>query len=261
MKQIIASFYRNRRLILEMAKRDLKMINKGAFLGYIWLILGPLIQTGAYVIIVSFIFGTSLGGNSGPMDYALYVLGGMIPWQIITKSLAEAPSQIRERMELVKQVIYPIETLPMTSMIVGSFGAAVSFLIFMGVSLFSGTLTWGILLLPVPVVFLVFFLMGVSWIFSIVGIFFKDLREMVMIVLGLMVYLSPVVASPEMVGERIWQLILLNPLSHIVICFRSVYYLEFAIVSWAVFSFMSLATFMLGAWVINRTKLLINQYI
>ncbi len=146
------------------------------------------------MVIVSFVFGSRLGMKSGPMDYALYVLGGMVPWQIITKSMAEAPSQIRERMELVKQVIYPIETLPMTSLIVGSFGAAVSFLIFLLLSLFSGTLTWGILLLPVPVFFLILFLLGVSWIFSIVGIFFKDLREMVTILLGLMVYLSPVVA-------------------------------------------------------------------
>ncbi len=262
MKKIILSFFNHRQLILEMAKRDLMMLNKGAFLGYIWLIIGPLVQTGVYVVIVSFVFGNRLGKeSSGPMDYALYVLGGMVPWQIITKSLGEAPSQIRTRMELVKQVIYPIETLPMTSLLVSSFGAVVSYLIFLVLSLFSGSLSWGIFLLPVPVFFLIIFLMGISWIFSIVGIFFKDLREVVTIILGLMVYLSPVVASPEMVGEKMWRLILLNPLSHIVICFRSVYHMEFPAISWAIFIAISLTSFMLGAWVINRTKLLINQYI
>ncbi len=65
MKSIILSFFQNRELIAEMAKRDLKMINKGAFLGYIWLILSPLIQTAAYVIIVSFVFRSSLGEGFG----------------------------------------------------------------------------------------------------------------------------------------------------------------------------------------------------
>lgn len=261
MKLIFTSFYRNRQLILEMAKRDLKMINKGAFLGYIWLILGPLIQVVAYVVIVSFIFNARLDESSGPMEYALYVLGGMIPWQIITKSLAEAPTQLYSRMELVKQVIYPIETLPMTSLLVGSFGALVSLLIFVILCISSGHMTWGLVLLPVPVFLLILFVIGISWIFSIVGIFIKDLREMVTVLLGLLVYLSPVVASPSIVGGRMWQLIQFNPLSHIVICFRDVYYLQFTLLSWALFALMAGASFLTGAWVINRAKLLINQYI
>ncbi len=261
MKSIILSFFQNRELILEMAKRDLQMINKGAFLGYIWLILSPLIQTAAYVIIVSYVFRSSLDGESGKMDYALYVLGGMIPWQIITKSLATAPTQIRERMELVKQVIYPIETLPITSLIVTSFGALVSLVIFLILGIICGKLTWGILLFPVPVILLILLILGISWIFSILGIFFKDLREMVSIMLGLLVYLSPVVSSPEMVGEKIWKLILFNPLSHIVICFRDIYYLEFHHLSWIIFIMMAMFSFIVGSWVINRTKILINQYI
>ena len=261
MKSIILSFFQNRELIVEMAKRDLKMINKGAFLGYIWLILSPLIQTAAYVIIVSFVFRSHLGEGSEKTDYALYVLGGMIPWQIITKSLATAPTQIRDRMELVKQVIYPIETLPLTGLVVTSFGALVSLVIFLFLNIVCGKLTWGILLFPVPTVLLILLILGISWIFSIVGIFFKDLREMVSIVLGLLVYLSPVVSSPEMVGGKMWKLILLNPLSHIVICFRDIYYLEFHQLSWIIFIMMASVSFIVGSWVINHTKILINQYI
>ncbi len=254
-------FLTNRELIWEMAIRDLKMINKGAFLGYIWIFLGPLIQTAAYVVIVSFVFRTRLGAESGPLDYSLYVLGGMVPWQIITKSLAEAPTQIRDRMELVKQVIYPIETLPLTSLIVSSFGSLMTMAIFLVLSLVNGTATLGFLLLPLPVFLLVAMVLGISWVFSVVGVFFKDLREMVVILIGLLVYLSPVIASPEIVGERMWRFILLNPLSHIIICFRDVYYLQFHPLSWAVFALMAAACFFLGNWVINRTKILINQYI
>ncbi len=261
LKQTLLSFITNRELIWEMAKRDLKMINKGAFLGYIWLILGPLVQTAAYVVIVSFVFRSRLGVDSGPLDYALYVLGGMVPWQIITRSLQEAPTQIRDRMELVKQVIYPIETLPLTSLIVSSFSALMTMVIFLVLNFFYGTATLGLLLIPIPAFLLIIMILGISWIFSVVGVFFKDLREMVAILIGLLVYLSPVVASPEMVGETVWRYIMFNPLSHIVICFRDIYYLQFHPWSWLIFILMAALSFILGGWVINRTKVLINQYI
>jgi len=251
----------HRELIWEMALRDLKGMHKGAFLGYFWLVISPLVQVLAYVLIVSFVFRSRLSQNAGPLDYALYVLSGMIPWQIISKSVQEAPSLIRERMELVKQVIYPIETLPLTSLLVSSFGSVVSLALFLILTLIGGSFRWTFFLLPIPLVLLVAFVLGISWIFSIAGVLIKDLREIVTVLLNLLIYVSPVVVSREMVGERIWRYILWNPLSHVIICFRDIFEARFHFESWVIYAFMSLAAFFIGDWVITRTKLLINEYI
>ncbi len=256
-----SSILKHRELIWEMALRDLKGVNQGAFIGYFWLLLGPLIQVAAYVFIVSFIFERSLSEDSGPLDYAVYVLSGMVPWQIITRSLQSAPSLIRERMELVKQVIYPIETLPLTNLIVASIGAVISFVVYLVLTLLNSGVGIGYLLLPIPVTLLVVFVMGISWIFSIVGVLFKDLREIVAVLLGLMVYISPVITSETMVSPQLWTLIQLNPLSHIVICFRDVFNAEFHASSWVIFTILALVSALLGGWIINRAKLLINEYI
>ena len=128
----IFSILENRELIWEMAFRDLKGTNKGAILGFLWVGISPLIQVAAYVIIVSFIFRVKLNSNAGPFDYALYVLSGMIPWQVMTRSISEAPMLIRSNTEIVKQVIYPIETLPLTNLLVGSFGGLVNLIVFLG---------------------------------------------------------------------------------------------------------------------------------
>lgn len=239
--------------------RDLRGANRGALLGYLWLGLNPLIQVGAYVIIVTFVF--QRGEADGTLDYALYVLAGMIPWQIVTRSLQLAPSLIRTRVELVKQVIYPLETLPLTVMISSSVGAFITFIIFLVLQLFSGGWQVSYLLLPIPIVLLVCFVLGVSWIFSIAGIIIKDLQEVVTVFLGLVVYISPVIASETLVSESIWQIVRLNPLSHIVICFRDVFDAQFHPESWLIFSVMTLIVFVLGAWVIDKTKTLINEYI
>lgn len=258
---LLHSIIRNRELILEMAVRDIKGAGKGAMLGVLWLVISPLVQTAAYVVIVSFVFGARLGGGAGTFDYALYVLAGMVPWHIMTRSLQESPSLIRERMELVKQVIYPIETLPLTSLLASSLSSLVVLGILLILSLLSGSLKASVLLLPVPAALLLLFLLGVSWVFSIAGVLLKDLREIVALVLALMVYVSPVLLSESMVGKELWAVVLFNPLAHIVICFRDVLQGGFHAGSWAAFVVMAATAFAIGAWVMSRTKTLINEYI
>ena len=255
------SIWENRELIWEMALRDVKGGSKGALLGLLWVVINPLIQVVAYVVIVSFIFKAKLKGSSGPFDYALYVLSGMIPWQIITRSINEAPMLIRSNTELVKQVIYPIETLPMNSLLFGSFGAFINFVVFLGLLIVGGQFHWTLIFLPIPLLFLWLFLLGVSWIFCITGVILKDLKEIVAVGMMLLIYFSPVVISDTMVGERVWAWILLNPLSHIIVSFRDVFWGSFHIWSWVIFFGMSTTVFLYGHYVIHRAKRLINEYI
>lgn len=258
---LLFSIYRHREFILAMAVRDLRALNAGAYLGTVWLVLSPLIKVAAYVLVVSLIFRQRLGPNSGVFEYALYVLSGMIPWQLMTKVIEESPSLIRDRQELVKQVIYPIETLPISGMIVSCCGVFVSFIVFFIMSMATGRMKPSWLLLPIPVLLLFVFLVGVSWVFSIAGVIIKDLREIVSVFLSLMVYVSPVLLNESIVGERIWRFVLLNPLAHVVICFRNVFDGNFNPVSWAVFTTISVIALLTGSAVMGRAKTLINEYI
>ena len=255
------SIVRNRELIVEMAARDMKGAGKGALLGHAWLVINPLLQTAAYVVIVSFVFRVRIGESAGPLDYALYVLAGMVPWHIMSRSLQEAASLIRDRMELVKQVIYPVETLPLTAMLVSSLGSLVALALFLALAAAAGVLHPAVLLLPLPLALLALFLLGASWILSVAGVLLKDLREVIAIVMGLLVYLSPVVLHEAMVGERLWSLVLLNPLAHVVMCFRDVLQGGFHPASWAVFAAMTALTLAAGAWVMRRAKVMINEYL
>lgn len=260
-RNLFASVVRNRELIWEMALRDLKGANKGALIGWGWLILSPLVQVAAYVFIVAYLFNVRPAQGAEPIEYAMYVLIGIAPWQFVSRSLQEATSLIRDRIELVKQVIYPIETLPVTSMIVSAVGPFVTLAIGLGIASWLGKLGWSYLLLPLPVALLAVFVLGSAWLLSIAGVVLKDLREMLSIALALLVYVSPVVLTPDMVGERLWSVVLLNPLSHVILCFRDVLGGGFHPASWAIFAAMAVAMATIGLWVVNRTKLLINEYI
>jgi lipopolysaccharide transport system permease protein len=258
---LLRSIYRNREFVLAMAAREVRGLNKGALLGIAWLVLNPFIKVATYVAIVSYVFAQRLGADSGPFDYALYVLSGMVPWQLMTRVFEDSPGLVRERQELVKQVIYPIETLPVSGLIMGVISAAVNFAVLLVLSVVAGRIGLSWLLLPIPVVLLFAMLIGTAWIFSIVGVVLKDLREIISVLLGLLVFVSPVVLSPSLVGDSVWRLVLLNPLAHVVICFRDVFDGTFTPISWAIFVAMSVLLLGAGAYVMGRAKTMINEYI
>ncbi len=260
-RRTVLSFVSNRELMFEMAKRDLKGINAGAILGYLWIGIGPLIQIATYVVIVLYVFRTKLSESTSSMDYIVYVLSGMIPWQVITRSLQDAPSIIRDRIELVKQTIYPIETLPFTVLLVSSCGSGITFALLIVFGIINKSVSLALLLVPVPFILLITFIIGVSWILSVAGVILKDLREIISVLLNLMLFVSPVVLSEQIVGPRMWSLIMINPLAHIIVCFRDVFFATFHLTSWIVFAAMAAGAFVAGCWVIMKTKILVNQYI
>lgn len=253
------TLWASRKFALMMARYEMQAKNKGAMLGIAWLVIRPLIHLIVYVTVLQVFAAGRLNATVG--ELTLYVLSGLVFWQAVQRTLEEAPSLVRDRMEILKQVSYPLETLPATSLLASMVGPAVGFVVLGVMLVLTGTPSWSVVLLPLPLVLALMFALGASWLLMTVGAVLKDLREVVAVLLGLSVYLSPVVLSPQLVGERIWQLVLLNPLSHIVICFRDVLFGTLHASSWIVFSFMSLSLFALGAWVVDRAKVAINEYL
>jgi lipopolysaccharide transport system permease protein len=251
--------WRHKDLAVEMAKRDLLMLNKGALLGWAWVALLPLIQTLLYVVIVTFVFGSRVPGASGVFGYMTYVLGGMVAWQLLSRGLTQAPSLLRERMDVIKQVVYPIETIPLTAMLVSSMSAVVVLVLYLALAAWDGALHWTTLLFPLPLAMTFLFLIGASWVLSVAGVVLKDLRELVAVLLSAGVFLSPVTLRPSMVGESLWAWVMWNPLTHFVLIFRDVLQGEFHVNSWLIAAALTALVLWVGDWVIQRARPAINQ--
>jgi lipopolysaccharide transport system permease protein len=259
--EVLRSLAGNAEFAGAMAARNLKSLTKGAVLGLAWLILRPFIQVAAYVVIIAYVFGVKLGSNASPLSYVLYVLSGMVFWQAVQQSLEQAPLLVRERMEVLQQVVYPIETLPLTALLVSWLGPGVGLAVYFVLAAAVGQLSWTILLLPLPLGLMVMLVLGISWLLMIAGVVLKDLREVISVVFSLMVYFSPVLLTEDMVGARFWKFILLNPFAHVVICFRDVLQGTWHATSWAVFAGLACLVFALGARIVLRTRVLINEYV
>lgn len=260
-RHVVAGLLRHWSFTCAMAGRDLKGMNRGAILGWAWLVIRPLILVSMYVGVITYVFAVRLAEGANQFDYALDVLSGLIVWQVLAKTIEEAPGLVQVRADFLRQVVYPTETLPLTQMLSGAPAPLVGLGVYLVLALISGHATWSQLLLPVPILLLFLFCIGLSWLLMIAGLIIKDLREVVPVVIGTLFYVSPILFSEGMVRPEIWQVLLLNPLAHVIVCFRDVLQGGWHPLSWTVFTVMAAIFFILGAAAVDRMKLVINDYL
>lgn len=107
--------YTHRRLLLEMTRRDLTDRYAGQVLGALWAVINPVLTISVFVVIFGVIFrvkAVSLGVGTLPQDHTLYMLSGLIPWLVAADVIGRSPSLIVGQASLVKQVVFPLEVLP-----------------------------------------------------------------------------------------------------------------------------------------------------
>src|ERR1044072_2963728 len=99
-------------LIFSFAKRELSGRYKGSVLGIAWAVLTPVVMIAIFTFIFAGIFGARFGASNSHWDYALYLFCGLLPWSMFQESVQQSSNTIVAHANLVKRVVFPLETLP-----------------------------------------------------------------------------------------------------------------------------------------------------
>jgi len=249
---------RYRILLWELSKRELRDRHVGSVLGSLWVFLHPAILIGTYALVFTQVFKVRLGGTPEmPLGYTCYIFAGLLPWIAISDSMTRSTVALTSNASLVKQVVFPIEILPIKSMI-----ASVLVQIF-GILLAAAYayaahdwLPWSYALLPLALVLEVFVLAGLGWMLSAVGAYFRDLRDILQILLMIGMYCMPVFYVEEWVPAVLRLPILINPFTHLIFAFQDAMY--YGTVkhpwSWAFSLAFSAVSLCLGYWIFRKCK-------
>src|SRR4030081_1829340 len=101
-------------LILSLNKRQLAGRYRGSVLCFYWAVLTPVVMIAIFTIIFAGIFKARFGAGSSQWDYALYLFCGLLPWNAFQESLQLSSNTIVAHSNLVKRVVFPLETLPVS---------------------------------------------------------------------------------------------------------------------------------------------------
>ena len=256
--ELITLFKRRGRLIYELTKREISERYSGQVFGALWTIGHPLLLTLVYIFIFGFVFRARVGGTIDmPLDYTAYMLSGIIPWLVFQKALGKASTVIIANANIVKQVIFPLEVLPVKSVLATIVTEIVFlFLLIIYTLIMNHTLPWTSVFLPVLILFQTLGMIGMSYLFSSIGVYFRDLKDFVLVFLSIAFFILPILYLPESIPSAIRPVLYLNPLSYMIWCYQDILYFgQFAHPwAWVVFLLGSLFVFIFGFRVFRRLK-------
>jgi lipopolysaccharide transport system permease protein len=250
--------YRNRALTFALAKREISDRYTRQMLGSAWAVAHPLIHVLVYIFVFQMVLKLRIETTAAmPMDYVAYLLAGLIPWLAVQEALTKGSTVITSNASLVKQVVFPLEVLPVKSVLVcfvtqgvGTICLAVYVLIT------NQTLPWTYCLLPVLWLFQALGMIGIVFVLSAVGVHVRDVKELVQVFAVVGIYLVPVVYLPEWVPDGLKWLLPINPFSHMVWCYQDVCYFGRCehLVSWIIFPLETSLAFLVGYALFRRLR-------
>lgn len=210
----VSGIWRHRELLWQFTVRSIEVRHKGSYLGLIWSVLSPLLMLGLYV----FMFGYVLGGRFGVLpnetrvDFALGTFIGLAVFQLLAEVIGLSPATIVTQPNFVKKVVFPLEILPVANVGASVFHFLISLaLVALGVALLGPGLTWSSLWLPVIVFPLVLLSIGLAWLISSLGVFFRDIGQTTQFVTQLLMFLSAVFYPTNRLPHGAWQFLRFNP--------------------------------------------------
>lgn len=183
----------------------------------------PLVVVGTYLLLFGFVLGSKISTTGAfPGDYPGYILVGLVPWLMMQAAILRGPTALIGSANLVKQVVFPIEILPIAVVIAATIPHIPSLILVIVYKLFVGGLDWIIVLLPFVMALHFMLALGLSFLLAALTPFVRDVREVVVVFTSVVIYLMPTVYLPDWMPGILRPIIYLNPFSYLVWVYQDV---------------------------------------
>ena len=212
-----------RELLVNLVRKELKVKYKSSILGFLWSLLNPALL----LVIYYFVFSIVLG--SGIPRFPIYLLSGLLVWNVFNVGLMTATGSIVGNAGIVNKVWFPREVLPLASI-----GAALvhfflqSIVLVLALAAFRHPVDWRFVpLLPFALFGLLLVLAAFGIFLSAMNVYLRDVQHLVELVLLAWFFASPIVYSYDLIADKAgaWvNLYLLNPVTDVVLVFQRAIY-------------------------------------
>ena len=207
-------------MIFSLVTKDLRRRNKGSALGFLWTFINPLLQLVVYTVVFSFILKTNIE------RYYLYLFVALIPWIFFSSSITVGAASVVAQKDLIKKIYFPRMVIPISYVTSCFVNMLLCFIVIFAVILVSGAGFNFAALLTLPVIMAVEYILalGMALLTSAVTVYFRDLEHILGIVSMVWMYMTPIMYDRSIVPERLLPIFNLNPMTHIISCYRDVLY-------------------------------------
>ena len=217
---IFKGLFDYREMIIELVKRDIRGRYKKSILGFLWMLLNPMLQLAVYTVVFSKVMRMDID------QFYLFIFVALVPWIFFSTCLTSGSTIFCVQQTMIKKVSFPREVLPVSFTISQFVNMLLSFIVIFAAVLFSGRRIDPLALLMLPLVMAIEFVLalGIVFITATVNVYFRDLEHILGIVSMMWMYLTPVIYPAEMVPEEYRLLFWMNPMTSVVTAYRDILY-------------------------------------
>jgi len=214
-REMVSSLIRNKELVYTLVKREISSKYRGSILGILWSFLHPVFMLAIYTFVFSVVFKARWGsGSESKTEFALVLFAGLIVFNLFAECINRAPSLILSHANYVKKVVFPLEILPLVALGAALFQALVS----LSVWLIFYLLIFGIphktvWLFPMILTPILFITMGFSWLLASLGVYLRDINQLVTISTTVLMFLSPIFYPISSLPIKYQHFLQLSPLT------------------------------------------------
>lgn len=203
-------------ILRALVQKELKVKYKRSALGFFWSLITPVALTGIYLFVFIYVY------HVPQKDFILFLLSGLLPWNYFNMSVLAATTSLVDNGPLIRKVYFQRLLLPLSSVFANLINFLMGLLILMAIVAISGKPLWTQLhWLFIAVIMETVLLTGISLILSVGNVYFRDIQQIISILMLVIFFATPVVYPLEKVPARFRPFIEANPMTAVVEVYRA----------------------------------------
>lgn len=201
--------------ILLFTASNMKARYRGTFAGFVWVVINPMILFAAQSLVFKHILKLDVP------NYALFLLGGLLPWLFITQTFDMCIPVLQSSSELLRAYKINPKTLVWSQILDNFLNFLFAFFfILVPTILITGEYTIGYFFIPIALINLIIGVGSAVWLLSVMQVFYRDTKFIVQFLVSVLFFLTPIFYPIELIPKGYQWLVTINPFYRFIEPFR-----------------------------------------
>ena len=210
-----------RNLLFQLVRRDFEQRFVGSVAGWLWNMIHPLVLLVSWVFVFQVCMHTTLPKNEVTQNYALFLFCGFLPWLLFQDTVQRSASSILDHANLITKTVFPAEIVPVSVFLSSLMNHLITLALAMAVvAVYLRHVSIWVLTLPVYMLLIGMFAVGLGWIVSSLHVYLRDTAQVLVVVLTFWFWMTPIMIDEQQFPPQFRFLLHINPLSFLVRAYR-----------------------------------------
>jgi lipopolysaccharide transport system permease protein len=250
-----------RAVVAKTTLSEIRGVYANSVLGLAWTVVGPVLLLVLYSVVFVSIFRIRPASLSVE-SYLVYVFAGLIPTMAFSMALSSGAMSLSTNRAVLLNTVFPSELIPLRAVLVASVGLPIGILVVMAAAALRIGANWSFVFVPVAVVLQLMFVMGLAWVLALATLAFRDLQQILQYMTLVLLMVTPIGFTPDMMPEQLRLLMYLNPLYYFVSTYQHILVYG-TLPSWTTLAVMSAVggvSFCAGFAIYQKVKMAFYDY-